>query len=82
MMYSDKAMKGFPERIYVSTQTVYLGSGMSQELSAAFDDLDQAVDTTREPKEVGIYQLVRVAKFQKTAVEIKSTVKEIINDTK
>jgi hypothetical protein len=71
-------MNGFPERIYVSTHTNYLGSGVTQDLSVAFDDLDKAVDTTRHPKEVGIYQLVRVAMFQKTAVEIKSTIKEVI----
>jgi hypothetical protein len=74
----DHSLKGFPERIYVADQVAY-GSYSHDRFSAAFEDVDLAVGVG-EPVEVGIYQLVRVAKFQKTAVEVK-TLKEIKNDT-
>lgn len=72
----DMSMTGFPERVYVSTKTVYGYCAVS--FSCATDDIYKAVDISNRETEVGIYQLVRVAKFKKTAVEIQSTVKEII----
>ena len=74
-----KEMKGFPERIYVSTQSHNNSYGFTS-VSQAESDLDDAV-VGLGPTEVGIYQLVRVAKFHKVPVEIpKPVVKEIIGD--
>lgn len=74
---ADHSLHGFPERIYVSTKTEYRYGGYSVAESYAYDDLEKAVPAG-DPVEVGIYQLVRTAKFQKAAVEIKHTTKEIV----
>ena len=58
----DSSLKGFPERIFVSTKVNYYRFGKGY-VSIAVDDIDKAVDVG-EPVEVGIYQLVRTAKFQ------------------
>ena len=74
----DKIQRGdlkFSERLYISKIGVHHGYGLMEELLAAVSDLDQAVPVGDET-EVGIYQLVRVAKFKKTAVEVK-TLREI-----
>jgi hypothetical protein len=73
-MDRDHSLDGFPGRIYVADAKVY--SYMDYKtISRAFEDIEQAVPAG-EPVEVGIYQLVRTAKFQKTAVEVK-TLKEL-----
>jgi hypothetical protein len=77
MLERHENLKGFPERVYVSDQRVYNEYGNTV-VSQAFEDLDNAVNIG-QPVEVGIYQLVRVAKFQKTAVEVK-TLKEVKDD--
>lgn len=69
MMTTLKKLKGFPERIFVADNEVFCSHGLMV-VSQAFDDIDKAV-SVGGPVEVGIYQLVRTAKFQKTAVEVK-----------
>jgi hypothetical protein len=64
----------FSERVYLSNRKIYNGFGGTRCL-VAFSDVDEAVPICDEI-EVGIYQLVRVAKFKKTSVEVK-TLKEI-----
>ena len=70
----DHSLNGFPERIYVADDKIY-NYYRYETISRAFEDIEQAVPVG-EPVEVGIYQLVRTAKFQKTAVEVK-TLKEL-----
>lgn len=71
----DNSMKKFPEQIYVSTERVYTGM-YSQLMSVAHENLDSAVSNDGEVMEVGIYQLVRVRKFQKTRV-VQEVIKEM-----
>lgn len=71
---SHHELKDFPGRVYISTTKIYNGYGR-EFYSTAFEDVDKAVPIG-EPVEVGIYQLVRTAKFHKTAVEVK-TLKEV-----
>ena len=73
----DYSLDGFPERIYVADAKIY-GYMNYDIVSRAYDDIEQAV-SVGEPVEVGIYQLVRTAKFQKTAVEV-TTLKELSKD--
>lgn len=69
--------KVFLERMYISEQPDYryLSVGVDQKELKAFPTLDEAV--SYKETEVGIYQLVRTAKFKKTAVE-QVTLKEIV----
>ena len=58
------------ERVYVSREKVYQGlPGYYHDWDVAHGDLDSAVSCNNKEVEVGIYQLVRVARFKKTAVE-------------
>jgi hypothetical protein len=58
----------FAERVYVAEKDVYTGYSIDKYL-VANTDLDSAVPCDSKEIEVGIYQLVRVAKFRKAAVE-------------
>lgn len=59
----------FPERVYVSTSSAHVGFGLGDYFFEEMHrDLNEAVSGNKET-EVAIYQLVRVAKFKKTAVE-------------
>lgn len=71
----DRSMKGFPERIYVSARTLFTGY-RSVVQSVAVETVDHAVEVG-EPVKVGIYQLVRVAKFQKKAIEVHHELEEV-----
>jgi len=66
-----KAKPEFQECVYVS-KTVNNHTGVTNcwEVGLeAHNDLEDAVPKSGEETEVGIYQLVRVARFKKTAVE-------------
>lgn len=71
----DERLKFYPERIYVADRVGY-SYAYCTAISQAFADLDQAVPPVDHPVEIGIYQLVRVAKFEKKAVETV-TIKEL-----
>ena len=75
----QRELVSYPETIYVSTSLESYGtSSYITSYSEAHKDLDAAVPTGG-PVDVGIYQLVRVAKFQKQPVEIpKAAVTEIL----